>query len=79
MLVVMNKLELVRKLRKIAASENCHLTLKAASKIADWIKGGTTYDITDVKEVIDPATEARLLRADIEMRTIKTPSVKEAK
>lgn len=46
MLVIMNKLELVRTLRQIAAAENCHLTLRAASKIADWLKEGTTYDIT---------------------------------
>ena len=46
MLVIMNKLELVMVLRKIAATQNCHLTIKAASKIADWIKSGTAYDIT---------------------------------
>ncbi len=46
MLVIMNKLELVMALRKIAARQNCHLTIKAASKIADWIKDGTAYDIT---------------------------------
>jgi len=46
MLVIMNKLELVMVLRKIAATQNCHLTIKAASKIADWIKDGTAYDIT---------------------------------
>lgn len=46
MIVVMNKLELVRTLRKIAESEGCHLTLRAASKIANWIKDGTAYDVT---------------------------------
>jgi len=46
MLVIMNKLELVIVLRKIAERENCHLTLKAASKIADWLKDETAYDIT---------------------------------
>jgi len=46
MLVIMNKLEIVMVLRKIAEKENCHLTIKAASKIADWIKDGTAYDIT---------------------------------
>ena len=45
-LVIMNKLELVRTLRKIAESEGCHLTLRAASKIANWLKEGTAYDIT---------------------------------
>jgi len=44
-LVIMNKLELVRVLREIAASQNCHLTLKAASKIADWLKDGTAYNL----------------------------------
>ena len=34
-LVIMNKLELIKTLREIASSENCHLTLRAASKIAD--------------------------------------------
>ena len=47
MLVIMNKLELVRTLRKIAESEGCHLTLRAASKIANWLKEGTAYDITN--------------------------------
>ena len=46
MLVIMNKLEIVMVLRKIAATQNCHLTLKAASKIVDWLKDGTAYDIT---------------------------------
>lgn len=46
MLVIMNKLELVMTLRKIAATEDCKLTIRAASKIADWIKEGTAYDIT---------------------------------
>jgi len=46
MLVIMNKLELVRTLRQIAAVEECHLTLRAASKIAAWLKDGTAYDIT---------------------------------
>lgn len=45
-LVIMNKLELVRALRAIAASEDCHLTLRASSKIADWLKDGTAYNIT---------------------------------
>lgn len=40
MIVVMTKLELVRKLRKIATTEGCHLTLRAANAIADWIKRG---------------------------------------
>ena len=44
MLVIMNKLELISVLRTIAATQNCHLTLKAASKIADWIKDGAAYD-----------------------------------
>jgi len=46
MLVIMNKLELVKTLRKIAESEDCHLTLRAASKIVNWLKEGTAYDIT---------------------------------
>lgn len=46
MLIIMNKLELVRTLRQIAAIENCHLTLRAALKIANWLKDGTAYDIT---------------------------------
>lgn len=50
MLVIMNKLELVRTLRKIAANEDCHLTLRAASKIADWLKDGTAYDIASYLE-----------------------------
>ena len=50
MLVIMNKLELVMALRKIAATQNCHLTIKAASKIADWLKDGTAYDITSYLE-----------------------------
>ena len=45
-LVIMNKLELVRTLRQIAFSQNCHLTLRAASKIVDWLKDGTAYSIT---------------------------------
>lgn len=45
-LVIMNKLELVRTLRQIAESEGCHLTLRAASKMADWLKEGTAYNIT---------------------------------
>lgn len=45
-LVIMNKLELVRTLREIAESQDCHLTLRAASKIADWLKEGTAYNIT---------------------------------
>ena len=45
-LIIMNKLELVRTLREIAASEGCHLTLRAASKIASWLKDGTAYNIT---------------------------------
>ena len=45
-LVIMNKLELVRTLREIAASEGCHLTLRAASKIAGWLKDETAYSIT---------------------------------
>ena len=53
MLVIMNKLELVIVLRKIAATQNCHLTLKAASKIADWLKDGTAYDITSYLEKQD--------------------------
>jgi len=53
MLVIMNKLELVMVLRKIAATQNCHLTIKAASKIADWIKDGTAYDITSYLEKQD--------------------------
>ena len=46
MIIIMNKLELVMVLRKIAATQNCLLTIKAASKIADWLKDGTAYDIT---------------------------------
>ena len=46
MLVIMNKLELVRVLRQISANEGCRLTLRAASKIANWLKDGTAYDIT---------------------------------
>lgn len=46
MLVIMNKLELVKVLRQIAANEGCHLTLRAASKIANWLKDGTAYDIS---------------------------------
>jgi len=46
MLVIMNKLELVRTLRQLASTEGCHLTLRAASKIANWLKDGTAYDIT---------------------------------
>jgi len=46
MLVIMNKLELVIVLRKIAATQNCHLTIRAASKIADWLKDGAAYDIS---------------------------------
>ncbi len=42
----MNKLEVVRALREIAASENCKLTLSAALKIANWLKDGTAYNIT---------------------------------
>ena len=53
MLVIMNKLELVRVLRRIAATQNCHLTIKAASKIADWLKDGTAYDITSYLEKQD--------------------------
>ena len=45
-LIIMSKLELVRTLRAIAATEDCHLTLRAAAKIADWLKEGTAYDIT---------------------------------
>ena len=45
MLVIMNKLELVIVLREIAKSEGCHLTIKAALKIANWLKDGTAYDI----------------------------------
>jgi len=55
MLVIMNKLELVIVLRKIAATQNCHLTIKAASKIADWIKDGTAYDITSYLKKQDRA------------------------
>lgn len=45
-LVILNKLELVRKLREIAANENCHLTLRAASKIVSWLKeDGKSYSI----------------------------------
>jgi len=50
MLVIMNKLELVRTLRAIASAEDCHLTLRAASKIANWIKDGTAYNITSYPE-----------------------------
>ena len=46
MIVIMTKLELVIVLRKIAASQDCHLTLRAASKIADWLKEGRAYDIS---------------------------------
>ena len=46
MIVIMNKLELAIVLRKIAAKENCHLTIRAAVKIANWLKDGTAYDIT---------------------------------
>jgi len=46
MLVIMNKLELAKVLRAISATQDCHLTLRAAFKIADWIKDGTAYDIT---------------------------------
>jgi len=46
MVIIMTKLELVIVLRKIAALEGCHLTLRAASKIADWLKDGKAYDIT---------------------------------
>ena len=42
----MSKLELVIALRKIAATEDCRLSVHLASKIADWIKDGTAYDIT---------------------------------
>jgi hypothetical protein len=45
-LVIMNKLELVKTLREIATNEDCHLTLRAASKIASWLKDGTAYNIT---------------------------------
>jgi len=41
----MNKLELVKVLRTIAKSADCNLSLRAASKIASWLKDGTAYDI----------------------------------
>jgi hypothetical protein len=45
-LVILTKLELVKLLREIAASENCHLTLRAASKIVTWLKeDGASYNI----------------------------------
>lgn len=45
-LVILNKLELVKMLREIAASENCHLTLRAASAIVNWLKeDGKSYSI----------------------------------
>lgn len=37
-LVIMNKLDVIKELREIARREGCHLTLKAALKIADWLK-----------------------------------------
>ena len=43
MIVIMTKLQLVRKLRAIAADSGCKLTLKAASAIADWIR--TVYEV----------------------------------
>lgn len=45
-LVIMNKLELVRTLREIAKQEGCKLSLRAALKMAEWIKDGTAYNIT---------------------------------
>ena len=46
MLIIMTQIELVRVLIKIAKNEDCHLTLRAAIKIANWLKDGTAYDIT---------------------------------
>lgn len=52
MLVIMNKLELVIALRKIAEHRNCHLTLRAASAIADWLKEGTPFYIASISDYL---------------------------
>lgn len=60
-IIILNRLELVKILREIAATEGCHLSLRAASKIANWLKEETAYNITTwLQKVEEQRTEIRL-------------------
>ncbi len=52
MIVIMTKLEVVETLRKIATSQGCHLSLRVAFSIADWLKGNAVHseDGTPVRQ-----------------------------
>ena len=64
----MSKLELVIALRKIAATEYCELSIRAASKITDWTKDGTAYDITSYLKQQEEASIRRHKQAMLTVR-----------